>query len=638
MSKPITYLGIALSLLAAACLDPEAPEVETTEAELVLPCGGLGSNQRLNRGDRVDSCNGRAKFLHQTDGNVVLYDEVGWIWQTGTAGRATTHLSMQGDGNLVLYNGTSVVWSSQTFNHPGATLSIQSDCNAVIYQGSARWWTGTQCRTADLSTYPIYGFNFYGEGAENTVKNGKGMWSLEMIYANEYQRDAQRARLANIKNRGFRIILRLDYGRGATIPLEHRPESWTQRAQFAATAGQIAADLGDLVDVYVIGNEPQDPSGGSPSAWWYAVNFNGYDGNCVYDKIKQARPGAVVSIFAPGGWPSQEGIDYFNAVLNTVDRDGNNEPQIDAFALHAYSGAETTGKLVAEDPRFSSGLDFGAFKIFAEIIHGRFAGARPIYITETNTYWFYCAWGGCSTHSQDSYRDNWMKEAYQAIAEWNAANDQKVHGLLWYVYQHCGPGCADQYEQSLARTDNARLNRARDDLSWVTANTNMVPGKPGGALRFQAENFNNSDTRDGRGLATGLAGTDYHDTSGGNSGGHYRTEPGDDVDIVALPNYAGFSVGFTRAGEWLKYRTLTSGGNYKLRARYARGPAGAVRLRLYVDGVWRATLSLDGTGGWGTYREVLGGEVFNLPKGAHELRVYFEGDDADLDWFQLDRV
>lgn len=34
-------------------------------------------------------------------------------------------------------------------------------------------------------TDPIYGINFYGTGAENTIKNGKQMWTLEMIYTTE---------------------------------------------------------------------------------------------------------------------------------------------------------------------------------------------------------------------------------------------------------------------------------------------------------------------------------------------------------------------------------------------------------------------------------------------------------------------
>ena len=107
----------------------------------------LGKDQALPRGSYLTSQNGVYNFCHQLDGNVVLYHGSQWIWQSGTAGRATTNLVMQGDGNLVLYNNSTPVWWSGTAgstNNP--VLVVQNDGNVVIYicgTGTAVWSTGT---------------------------------------------------------------------------------------------------------------------------------------------------------------------------------------------------------------------------------------------------------------------------------------------------------------------------------------------------------------------------------------------------------------------------------------------------------------------------------------------------------------
>jgi hypothetical protein len=114
-----------------------------------LACGGLGSGEVLFRGQSVGSCNGRATLAHQGDGNVVVYDRVGPLWHTNTAGRDTSTFMMQTDGNLVLYAGNGQpLWASQTFGNSGARLAMQDDCNLVIYNTAGRpiWATMTFCR------------------------------------------------------------------------------------------------------------------------------------------------------------------------------------------------------------------------------------------------------------------------------------------------------------------------------------------------------------------------------------------------------------------------------------------------------------------------------------------------------------
>jgi hypothetical protein len=108
-------------------------------------CGIVGANTALAPGEGTHSCSGRFFFVHQTDGNVVLYDNGHAIWSTSTNGRSTSSLVMQGDGNVVLYSGSQALWSTGTNGHNGAVLAVQDDGNVVVYGpgNTPLWATGT---------------------------------------------------------------------------------------------------------------------------------------------------------------------------------------------------------------------------------------------------------------------------------------------------------------------------------------------------------------------------------------------------------------------------------------------------------------------------------------------------------------
>lgn len=129
-------------VLASVFSTPSSPPVDETT------CGRMDPGASLSRGQAVNSCDGRFRFVHQTDGNVVLYQGGTALWNTGTYNTSTTSLVMQGDGNLVLYGpGGSVHWASNTWGQPGASLAVQSDGNAVLYRANAAIWaTNTCCR------------------------------------------------------------------------------------------------------------------------------------------------------------------------------------------------------------------------------------------------------------------------------------------------------------------------------------------------------------------------------------------------------------------------------------------------------------------------------------------------------------
>jgi hypothetical protein len=82
----------------------------------------------------------------QSDGNLVLYNDYGPIWASGTWGHPGAYADMQDDGNLVVYGpGRSALWSSGTWGHTepeGMYLDLQPDGNLVIYgNGHNPYWS-----------------------------------------------------------------------------------------------------------------------------------------------------------------------------------------------------------------------------------------------------------------------------------------------------------------------------------------------------------------------------------------------------------------------------------------------------------------------------------------------------------------
>ena len=110
-------------------------------------CGVLGQFEALAPHAVKRSCDGRFTLVHQGDGNVVLYDQGGRaLWNTRTAGQATSSFVMQGDGNLVLYRADGrALWNARTQGHPISATVLRDDGNLVVYGANWRvlWESGT---------------------------------------------------------------------------------------------------------------------------------------------------------------------------------------------------------------------------------------------------------------------------------------------------------------------------------------------------------------------------------------------------------------------------------------------------------------------------------------------------------------
>ncbi len=122
--------------------DPSTPAAFTKGLVDKLPSG-----QKLEPGWLLYAPNGFYYVEMQTDGNLVLRNDVGTaLWSSGTAGNAGAYAILQTDGNFVVYSAAGkALWSTDTTGDNGATLEMQDDGNLVLYttSGAAPWSSKT---------------------------------------------------------------------------------------------------------------------------------------------------------------------------------------------------------------------------------------------------------------------------------------------------------------------------------------------------------------------------------------------------------------------------------------------------------------------------------------------------------------
>lgn len=117
----------------------------------------------------------------------------------------------------------------------------------------------------------------------------------------------------------------------------------------------------------------------------------------------------------------------------------------------------------------------------------------------------------------------------------------------------------------------------------------------------------------------------YHDTDLGNNGNTYRTT---DVDIgTTTDTGAGYTVGYTVAGEWLEYTVASvAAGSYTVSLRTASASTNAGKsITVKLDGVTLGTVNPGNTGAWETWETLTISNV-NISGGANKvLRLEFGG-------------
>ncbi|RKX41179.1 MAG: hypothetical protein DRP64_11655, partial [Verrucomicrobia bacterium] len=134
----------------------------------------------------------------------------------------------------------------------------------------------------------------------------------------------------------------------------------------------------------------------------------------------------------------------------------------------------------------------------------------------------------------------------------------------------------------------------------------------------------------------GGEGDAYHDTSTGNNWSgtpYYRT---DDVDheLVTIDIGGGYLVGWTVAGEWLKYTVnVASNGSYTITSRVA-SDVGTGAFHIEVDDVdVTGTISVDPTGGWQSFIDKT--STVTLSAGQHVVKLAIDGNDLNINRFDI---
>lgn len=181
----------------------------------------------------------------------------------------------------------------------------------------------------------------------------------------------------------------------------------------------------------------------------------------------------------------------------------------------------------------------------------------------------------------------------------------------------------------------AQLGRSGPTWSFTTSGT--PPGGGGGTPyggkpaavpgTVEAENFDEGGTA-----------VAYVDTTSGNRGGAYRNA---DVDIEPTADSGGgWNIGWTRAGEWLKYTVnVATSATYTLQTRVANVGTGG-RFHVEVDGVDRTgPIAVPDTGGWQTWKTITTTGI-PLTAGTRVIRVVFAKDSSsggvgNYNWFRF---
>jgi endoglucanase len=131
----------------------------------------------------------------------------------------------------------------------------------------------------------------------------------------------------------------------------------------------------------------------------------------------------------------------------------------------------------------------------------------------------------------------------------------------------------------------------------------------------------------------GGSGLAYSDADAGNAGGQFRT---DDVDIETTTDAGGgYDIGWTAAGEWLKYAVnVSASGKYDFKVRVATINTGkSFHIEMNGTNVTGA-IAVPNTGGWQTWQTVTVSGV-SLNSGSQYMRIYFDTDGFNINYVDV---
>jgi hypothetical protein len=219
---------------------------------------------------------------------------------------------------------------------------------------------------------------------------------------------------------------------------------------------------------------------------------------------------------------------------------------------------------------------------------------------------------------------------YQSLLDyWNSGGTQPSQGFATYALMQMATNAKNEY--CIYRKDVIdAMFRQVNDASTLPFAHQAIPGTVQASdydLGRNGSAYYDTDT------------ADYHVSTGTytawNSGYSYRND-GVDIEPSTDPDPASnrFDVGWTAAGEWMKYTAqVDSSAAYTVQVRYA-GPAGS-KIRLGSGGAdLTASLAVPSSGGFSTWSHFIIPDVI-LYRGTRDLRLTFDQGGINVGYYRF---
>ncbi|WP_322798470.1 hypothetical protein [Thermoflexus sp.] len=294
---------------------------------------------------------------------------------------------------------------------------------------------------------------------------GRSGWAVELTYAQlgedrDWGIDALAARVARHEAKGLRVLVRVDYDRGQTLPPAGDMEGLLRYLRYLERLARDDRLQG--VYAYFLGSGPNDASSNrmapdrpiTPA--WYARILIGYGESPLrvdhaVAVIRMANPRARVLVGPVRPWVrDQDGerryrvdvpwLNYFHTLVAYIDESARSKgamgvwkPGPDGFALHVPGrpeAARAAGYPEAEEPlrdlRGPEGarMGFRALYDWLEIINAYpSTRGRPVYITSSNTYA-----PDEKIPPAHNYPPGWLTAAWSVVAQ-----EPQVEAFCWFL-------------------------------------------------------------------------------------------------------------------------------------------------------------------------------------------------------------
>jgi len=298
--------------------------------------------------------------------------------------------------------------------------------------------------------------------------HGRSGWAVELTYAqlaeDEFWGIHDLAlRVQQAADKGLRVLVRVDYAQGQSIPPEGEQLALTE---YLAYLRRLARDARlKEVYAYLLGSGYNSLEGNTlapdhpVTAEWYARMMNGYGeppshtDNAI-QVVRAENPHVRVLVGPVRPWSTDQGgarrdsesppwIEYMHTLVVSLDRSARDKQELgtalvapDGFALHAPGWVDAPAlneQPRAREPHSDLYLDEwpkaqGGFRVYRDwlaVINAvGVTRGLPVYITSTNTF------VGPDRPPAENYPPGWLTSALDEIRD-----NPQVQALCWFIDQ-----------------------------------------------------------------------------------------------------------------------------------------------------------------------------------------------------------